>query len=121
MKEQRFRKMEVWKKAMDFIEKIYKITNKFPSKEVYGLTSQLRRSATSIALNIAEGSGTGSDREFSRFLSIALRSNYELMCAMEIGVRLKYCSEQESDNVLKESDELAAMISSFMKKLKADS
>ena len=80
---------------MDFIEEIYKISNKFPLTELYGLTSQLRRAATSIALNIAEGSGTGSDREFNRFLSIALRSNYELMCAMEIGVRLKYCSKDE--------------------------
>ncbi len=58
---------------MDFVEEIYKISNKFPASEMYGLTSQIRRAVLSISLNIAEGSGAGSDREFSRFLSIALR------------------------------------------------
>lgn len=106
---------------MDFIEEIYKVTNKFPSKELYALTSQLRRAAISVALNIAEGSGTGSDKEFSRFLSIALRSIYELMCGMEIAVRLNYCPQEESDSIFESSDELAAMITSFKKKLKADS
>ncbi len=121
MKNQRFRKLKIWEKAIDFIEEIYKITNKFPGKELYGLTSQLRRAATSIALNIAEGSGAESDREFSRFLSIAIKSNYELMCGIEIAVRLSYCSEEESRNIFKNSDELAAMIAGFKKKLKAES
>lgn len=89
---------------MDFIEEIYKITNKFPINELYGLTNQLRRTATAIALNIAEGSAAGSDKEFNRFLSIALRSNYELMCGIEIAVRLNYTSEEETKNIFKHSD-----------------
>lgn len=106
---------------MDFIGKIYKITNKFPPAEMYGLTSQIRRAATSIALNIAEGSGSGSDTEFNRFLSFAHRSNYEVMCALEISKKLEYISEMECEDILKESNELSAMIFSLKKKLIADS
>jgi len=121
MKEQKFRKLNVWTKAMDFIEEVYKITNGFPSKELYGLTSQLRRAAISIALNIAEGSGSDSDAEFNRFLNISLRSSYEVMCGIEVAGRLKYCNEQEVVSLLTKCEELSAMISGLKKKLKADS
>ena len=70
-REQKFRKLTVWHKSLDFIEDIYKLTQEFPNHELYGLTSQLRRAALSVAMNIAEGSGTGSDREFNRFLNIS--------------------------------------------------
>lgn len=106
---------------MGFIEDIYKVTNKFPSAETYGLISQLRRAAISIALNIAEGSGSNSDREFSRFLGISLRSSYEVMCGIEIAKRLNYCSDEDVEVLLKNCDELSAMIFSLKKKLKADS
>ena len=121
MKEQKFRKLDVWQKAMDLVERVYKLTNYFPSNELYGLTSQLKRAATSIALNIAEGSGTGSDSEFGRFLSIAHRSSYELMCGFEIAKRLKYIREDDLNSILKECNELSAMVFAFKKKLKADS
>ena len=121
MKEQRFKKLGVWGKSMDFIEEIYKITNTFPNKETYGLTSQLRRAAVSIAMNIAEGSGSGSDNEFNRFLNMSLRSSYEVMCGIEIARRLKYCSDGEKNNLVLKCDELSAMISGLKKKLKAES
>lgn len=106
---------------MDFIEDLYKLTGKFPNKELYGLTSQLRRAAISIALNIAEGSGAGSDAEFKRFLNIALRSNYELMCGIEIASRLKYCTNSEKENILIKSDEISAMLTGLKKKLTTES
>jgi len=106
---------------MDFIQEVYELTDKFPGKELYGLTSQLRRSVISIALNIAEGSGAGSDAEFKRFLTIALRSNYELMCGIEIAHRLKYCSDSEKDEILIKSDEISAMLAGLKKKLTAES
>ena len=118
MKEQKFRKLDVWKKAMNLVEEIYRMTEIFPQKELCGLTTQLRRAANSIALNIAEGSGADSDVEFKRFLTIALRSNYELMCGLEIATRLEYCSESQRDNLLTQCDELAAMLSSFCKRLR---
>lgn len=103
---------------MDFIEQIYRTTQKFPVQETYGLTSQLRRASTSIALNIAEGSGSGTDGEFKRFLNIALRSAYEAICAIEIAKRLGFCSIQEA-NILKSGcNEISAMLTGLKKYLK---
>jgi len=118
-KEQRFRRLEVWNKAMTFVEKMYKVSSKFPDKELYGLTSQIRRAAVSIALNIAEGSGSNSDAEFKRFLNIALRSSYEVMCGLEIACRLDYCSKKDSEELLINCDELSAMITGLRNKLKS--
>lgn len=120
MKEQKFRKLEVWSKAMDFIEEVYKITNQFPAKELYGLTSQLRKASISIALNIAEGSGSGSDKEFNRFLNIALRSSYEVMCGFEVAKRLLYCCNKDMEKLLSQCDELSAMIAGLQKRLKTE-
>lgn len=100
---------------MNLVEEVYKITESFPTKELYGLTTQLRRAATSIPLNIAEGSGADTDVEFKRFLTIALRSNYELMCGFEIATRLTYCTSIQQDSLLVQSDELAAMLSGLRK------
>ena len=97
------------------------MTEKFPVAERYGLTNQLRRAATSVALNIAEGSAAMTDLEFRRFLGISLRSNYEVMCGFEIANRLGYCSESTKENILNRSEELSAMISGFIKTLTADS
>ena len=105
---------------MDLVENIYRLTAGFPNDERYGLTSQLRRSVTSIALNIAEGSGCPSEVEFARFLDIAQRSNYELMCGIEIAQRLSFLSVENRDQILDQSDEVSAMIFGLKKKLKAD-
>jgi four helix bundle protein len=70
----------------------------------------MRRAATSIALNIAEGAGAGSNAEFRRFLSYALRSTYEVMTALEISHRLSYSSSEKTKELLDEADQIAAMI-----------
>lgn len=105
---------------MELVEKVYRLTEKFPSSEKFGLVSQLRRAATSIALNIAEGSAVSSPVEFRRFLDISLRSDYELMCGIEIVYRLGYCASSEKDSLLSGLDEVAAMLSGFKKKLKTE-
>jgi four helix bundle protein len=117
MEEQKFRKLNVWSKSMDFIEQIYRTTQKFPIQETYGLTSQLRRASTSIALNIAEGSGSGTDREFKRFLNIALRSAYEAICAIEIAKRLGFCSMREANALKSGGEEISAMLTGLKKYL----
>jgi four helix bundle protein len=71
-------------------------------------------------LNIAEGSAASSPVEFKRFLEISLRSDYELMCGIEISNRLGYCDSSEKDLLLVSLDEIAAMLAGFKKKLKAD-
>ena len=117
MRNQRFRKLIVWQKSIDFIESIYRLTSKFPINETYGLISQLRKAAVSVALNIAEGSGAQSSIEFKRFLSISLRSSYEVMCGVEIAQRLNYCSQENVDLLLCRCDEISAMIVGLKKNL----
>jgi four helix bundle protein len=106
----KFRELKVWQRAMDFAMEVYRLSADFPKAEQFGLTSQIRRATTSIALNIAEGAGSGSDLEFQRFLGYALRSTYEVMAALEIGQRLGYCAPDHAQALLAESDEIAAML-----------
>ncbi len=84
---------------------------------MYGLTSQTRRAATSEALNIAEGSGGSSNAEFIRFLEMARRSVYEVITALEIARRLKYCKENPIAPLSQEANEIAAMLTGLIKRL----
>ena len=85
-----FKKLEVWQAAHSLTCEIYRRTRLFPNSEIYGLTSQLRRSAASIAANIAEGCGRNGDAEFRRFLRISLGSatetEYHLLLAQDVGL-----------------------------------
>lgn len=112
-----FRKIKVYQRAIDFAVEIYRVSKIFPKDELFGLTSQIRRAATSISLNIAEGSGNKSNKEFQRFLEIALRSDYEVMTCLEIALKLKYCEKEDYEKLIAESDEIAAMIVGFSKSL----
>lgn len=117
MKKHSFRNLKIYQRALDFAVEIYKISKLFPRYEIYGLTNQIRRAVTSISLNIAEGSGNTSEKEFNRFLEIALRSDYEVITCLEIALRLKYCKQEDFDRLTKEADEIAAMIVGFSKTL----
>lgn len=89
--------LTVWKDSVEFVTKIYKVTESFPKSEVYGLTSQIRRSAVSISSNIAEGASRKSPKEFSQFLSIAVGSLAELDTQLIIAKNLLYLEEQLYD------------------------
>lgn len=84
----RFEKFRVYHSAISLVEEIYKLTKKFPSEEKFALIDQLKRSSTSIVLNIAEGSGSSGDKEFCRFLRIALKSLYETVASLKIAEKL---------------------------------
>ena len=71
-------KLQVWQSAMDLAETVYKITDKFPKTEIFGITDQMRRAAVSIPSNIAEDKGRRTTKDFVRFLNIAKGSLYEL-------------------------------------------
>jgi len=71
---QDFRNLAIWRRAHELTLQIYQVTAGFPTREVFGVTSQMRRSAASLATNIAEGCGRGSDADFARFLQISLGS-----------------------------------------------
>lgn len=118
MKDHYFRKLTVWQRAMQFTTDIYSLTERYPQREQFGLVDQLRRAATSIALNIAEGAGSGSNPEFSRFLHMAKRSGYEVITALEISKNLGYGKEEKLDSLIQEADQLCAMIVGLQSKLK---
>jgi four helix bundle protein len=117
----KFRELMVWQRAMVLVTDTYKLTHEFPHEERFGLTSQLRRAAVSIPLNIAEGSGSDSPNEFARFLTIALRSTYETMTALELSERLSYTDQADIQRLLVELDTIAAMLTGLIKHLRADS
>jgi len=88
--------LEVWKKSIDLVSNIYKITESFPNKELYGLTNQIRRAAVSVPSNIAEGAARNSKKEFIQFLYIALGSLSELETQIIIASRLEYLSNLDT-------------------------
>jgi four helix bundle protein len=93
---QSYRDLDVWQKAIDLTDMIYAITNHFPHNELYGLTSQMRRSAVSIASNIAEGSARSGTKELIQFLYIARGSLAELETQLVIAERRAYCPNEIS-------------------------
>ena len=90
-----FKQLRVWQLAVDLVAVCYSISTKFPTHEQFGLTSQLRRAAASVALNIAEGWGRNRNQEFARFAEIARGSLNEVDCALEIAVRLEYVQRED--------------------------
>lgn len=91
-----YRDLHAWQRAMDFVTAVYQATAKFPRDEIYGLTSQLRRSAVSVPSNIAEGNGRQSTRDFINFLSIAYGSLNEAQTQIVIAHRLGYLTADET-------------------------
>jgi len=120
MKKHNFRNLKIYQRSIDFAVEVYKLSRSFPKDEIFGLTNQVRRAVTSISLNIAEGSGNKSVKEFQRFLEIALRSDYEVMTCLEIALRLNYSEKEDSDKLITEADEIAAMIVGFSRSLCSD-
>ena len=84
-----FRDLFIWQKAMALVTNTYKITQKFPKEELFGLTSQIRRSAISLPSNIAEGYGRDGNKDYLKFLNIAIASLFELQTQIEIAYNLK--------------------------------
>lgn len=113
----KYRELKVWQRGMQFTIAVYRETRAWPSDERFGLISQIRRATCSIPLNIAEGAGNSSDKEFCRYLEMALRSSYEVMTAIDIARGLNFSSDKHADSLLKEVDEIAAMLVGLMKSL----
>ena len=117
MKKHNFRNLKIYQRSVAFAVEIYRITKRFPKEELYGITSQIRRAVISISLNIAEGSGNSSEKEFKRYLEIALRSGYEVMSCLEIALLIGYCNQEDHARLIAEADEIAAMITGFARSL----
>lgn len=113
-----FRDLFIWQKSMTLVAQTYELTQNFPKEELFGLTSQIRRSAISLPSNIAEGYGRESNKEFYRFINIVISSLFEFQTQIEIARNINYLNEIEFKKIYEETRELEAMIISFSKKLK---
>jgi four helix bundle protein len=105
-----YRELKVWQRSIDLTEKIYRLTESFPPAEVYGLSSQMRRAAVSIASNVAEGWGRRSRREYSKFILIARGSNDELQTQLVIAERLGFGEPAALSRAMELSDETGRML-----------
>ena len=114
----KFEKLEVWQQARRFAVAIYKTTSSFPKEEKYSLVDQLRRAAISIALNIAEGSNRNSDKEFVRFLRIAIGSIDEVITGLYLSLDLGYINKSKFDNLYQEANILVKRINALIKSIK---
>jgi len=116
-----YQQLAIWQRSHKLTLKVYSITQAFPKEEVYGLVSQMRRSASSIPTNIAEGCGRESIVELKRFLTIASGSSSELQYQFILSKDLNYINEIIFKELFDEITQIRKMIYSYSEKLIADS
>ena len=112
-----FEKLEVWQKAIDFAELVYKHTRHFPRDERFGLTNQMRRAAVSISSNIAEGTSRMSQTDFARFIEIATGSVFEVISQAFVGRRESFLNEANFCEIYKAAEEVGRMLSGLRRSL----
>lgn len=110
-----YKELRVWQKEMDLAEAAYRATEKFPTHEAYGMTSQIRRAAVSIAANIAEGYGRGSSGAYLMFLRTSRGSLLEFETHIAISCRVGLLSEEASMLLNKEADGIGRMLSALIR------
>jgi four helix bundle protein len=111
-----FRDLIVWQRSIQLAASVYRLTGVFPKEEMYGLTSQIRRSAVSVPSNIAEGQGRLSTGEFRQFPGIARGSNFELQTQLEIARTLKFGNSEQINEAEGLSHEVGKMIHTILEK-----
>jgi len=115
----RFEGLEIFHAAIDFSARVYETAKKFPSEERFDLTSQARRAANSIVLNIAEGSGRGTKKDFSHFLDMALaRLDLETVACFFVARKQSYVSPHDLDEMKRDGESLSKRINAFKRTLK---
>jgi four helix bundle protein len=112
-----FRKLEAYTKALEFTKTVRLATKSFPKDEIFSLTSQFRRAADSIVLNIAEGAGNRSEKEFAKFLDYAIRSGHECIGCADVALTNEYVSVETHAEIFKDVDEITAMWTGFQRAL----
>jgi len=113
-----FKELEIWKESKDFCVTIYKLTMGFPKSETYGIISQINRAVVSIPSNISEGAGRATSKDFSRFISIALGSSFELETRLIIAFEINYIDKAIFDKLEKELNIIQKKLVNFNKYLK---
>jgi four helix bundle protein len=115
---QSFKELVVWQRSVKLATEIYRMTSKFPREELYGLTSQIRGSATSIASNIAEGQGRLTTGEFCQFLGIARGSTFELQTQLQIARNLDMADPIVMNEAESKSNEISKMLCALLASLR---
>lgn len=114
-----YKDLIVWQKSVELVIEIYKLTEKFPKTEIYGLTSQMRRSAISIPSNIAEGRRRGSRKDFNHFIIIAYGSGAELETQIEIAKRLHFGRDLDYSKIESLLLEIMKMLNKILSTLRS--
>ncbi|WP_018630758.1 four helix bundle protein [Niabella aurantiaca] len=112
-----FKELKIWQKSIDVCVDVYKALINFPKDELYGLNTQMKRAAVSVAANISEGAGRNSNKEFLHFLGIANGSSYELQTHIIIANRVMLLTDQITERLLIQVDEIQKMNRGFQVKL----
>lgn len=115
---QDYKKLMIWSKGMEIVDLVFEITKKLPAEELYSLSSQLRRAAISVPSNIAEGSSRSSQKEFNRYLEIALGSLFEMETQLLIAKKHYLNTENLINKCLVTVDEEKKMVFTLKNKLK---
>ena len=113
--------LQIWKLGVKLAKDVYLLTERFPKREIYGLTDQIRRAAVSIPSNIAEGKGRSTAKDFVHFLNTARGSLYELKTQLYIAREIEYLTEEDFSSLHKQIENLSHKIVSMIKFLKAKS
>jgi four helix bundle protein len=113
------RELVAWQRGMELAAEVYRLCNRLPAQERFGLGQQLRRAAASVPANIAEGKGRGQPGEFQRFLSIARGSLMEVETHLELALRLGYLSEPDLDLALDLASQIRRLTSRLTQTLRA--
>ncbi|SCD20984.1 23S rRNA-intervening sequence protein [Proteiniphilum saccharofermentans] len=108
-----FKKLDIWNKSVEFVADIYRLVNRLPQIERFGLVTQMQRAAVSIPTNIAEGSAKSSNKDFARFLEISLGSAYELETELLVSFKLSYIEAETYEQFQQKLSELQRMINGF--------
>lgn len=112
-----YRDLDVWQHSMDLVVDVYTITRDFPRSELYGVTDQIRRAASSVPSNVAEGNGRLYRKEYAHHVSIARGSISEVSTVLEIAQRLKYVSPPQVAPLLKQAEAISRMLLMLMRAL----
>ena len=112
-----FRELEIWKRSLELVDKVYEQSKGLPDDERFGLISQIRRSAVSIPSNIAEGCSRRTNKDFARFLEIAIGSSFELETQLLIVQKRKMLEKQNLEPIFNELNQIQKMMNSFRSSL----
>ena len=115
-----WRELKVWEKSHELVLEVYKLTSKFPKAKIYGITSQLRRSASSIPANIVEGQSRNSTKEYLQFLYNARGSLEETRYFLFLSKDLEYTEKSKYDDLEQKYGEISKMLNGLINKLRKD-